>query len=64
MSNNFTTYEGKFICKQCGKDVRTIRIYTDTGRGSWMCPEKHLSEALVYKKGYKSKKDYERKERK
>jgi hypothetical protein len=62
MSNKFTTYKGKFWCKTCGKEVATIRIYTDTGMGSWMCSDKHLSEVLVYQKGYKKKRDYERKE--
>ncbi len=62
MSNKFTVYEGKFFCKTCSKQVGTIRIYPETGMGSWMCPEKHLSEVQVYQVGYKKKKDYERKD--
>lgn len=53
MSKNFTVYEGKFRCKTCDKEVKTIRIYIDTGIGSWMCSEKHLSQCQVYKVGYK-----------
>jgi hypothetical protein len=62
MSNKFTVYKGKFWCKTCGKEVRTIRVYSETGMGSWMCSEKHLSEVQVCKVGYKKKKDYEREE--
>lgn len=63
MSNRFTVYQGKFWCKTCGKQVGTIRIYPETGMGSWMCPDKHLSEVQVFKVGYKKKKEHERKER-
>jgi len=62
MSNNFNTYKGKFICKTCKKEVSSIRIYS-TGMGSWMCPDKHITEVEVFQVGYKKKKDYERKER-
>jgi hypothetical protein len=55
MSNKFTVYE---------QEVLSIRIYLETGIGTWMCKEKHLSEAQVYQVGYKNKKAYERKERK
>jgi len=61
MSKNFTVYEGAFTCKTCQKQVKTIRIYSDTGMGSWMCSDKHLSEVQVYQVGYKKKKNYERK---
>lgn len=60
MSNKFTVYKGKFLCKTCSKEVLSIRIYTETGMGSWMCSDKHLSEVQVYQIGYKKKKDYER----
>jgi hypothetical protein len=62
MSNKFTVHTGKFWCKTCNKEVGTIRIYTETGMGSWMCSDKHLSEVQVYQIGYKKKKDYEREE--
>jgi hypothetical protein len=45
--------EGKFPCKTCKKEVKTIRVYTSTGMASWMCSEKHLSEVQLYKVGYK-----------
>jgi len=60
MPNKFDVYTGKFWCKTCNKEVGTIRIYTDTGMGSWMCSDKHLSEVQVYQVGYKKKKEYER----
>lgn len=62
MSENFSTYRGKFLCKTCKKEVASIRIYK-TGMGSWMCSEKHITEVEVFQVGYKKKKDYERKER-
>ena len=61
--SNFTTYSGKFPCKTCREEVKSIRIYTNTGMGIWMCSNKHLSEVQVYQVGYKKKKDYEREER-
>ena len=62
MSSKFLVYKGKFWCKTCGKEVGTIRIYSETGMGSWMYSEKHLSEVQVFQVGYKKKKDYEREE--
>ena len=62
MSSKFAVYKGKFWCKTCGKEVSTLRIYSETGMGSWMCSEKHLSEVQVFQVGYKKKKDYEREE--
>ena len=62
MSNKYTIYEGKFLCKVCKQEVSSIRIYAETGKGTWMCKEKHLSEVQVYTVGYKNKKAYERKD--
>lgn len=62
MSNNkFKIYAGKFICKICKEEVKSIRIYFDTGMGSWMCSQKHISQVQVFQVGYKKRKDYERK---
>lgn len=57
MSNSFTTYEGKFLCKTCKKEVLSIRVYADTGVGTWMCQDKHISKAEIYKVGYKKRKN-------
>ena len=63
MSNEkFTTYPGKFPCKTCKEEVKTIRVYPDTGIASWMCSQKHLSKVQLFQVGYKKKKDYEREE--
>ncbi len=59
---NFTTYPGKFLCKTCKEEVKTIRIYAKTGMGTWMCSKKHLTEVQVFQVGYKKKRDYEREE--
>jgi hypothetical protein len=50
---NYSIYPGKFLCKTCKKEVKTMRVYLDTGMASWMCNEKHLSEIMLFKKGYK-----------
>ena len=63
MSDKFNTYVGKFICKTCKKDVFSMRVYSSTGMGSWMCSDKHITEIKVFQVGYKKKRDYERKER-
>jgi hypothetical protein len=59
--DKYTIYEGKFPCKECKKEVKTIRVYAKTGMASWMCPEKHLSEVELFKVGYKKKRVDERK---
>lgn len=56
---NYSVYEGKFPCKTCKKEVKTIRVYVNTGMASWMCSEKHLSEVELFKVGYKKKKTNE-----
>ena len=63
MSNKFTIYKGKFLCKVCKKEVNSLRLYAQTGMASWMCVDKHLSEVQLYHVGYKKKKDYERENR-
>lgn len=59
--NNFTVYSGKFSCKTCKEEVKSIRIYQN-GLGTWMCSQKHLTEVEVFQVGYKKKRDYEREE--
>jgi len=51
--DKYMIVEGKFPCKTCKKEVKTIRVYTSTGMASWMCSEKHLSEVHLFKVGYK-----------
>jgi hypothetical protein len=60
---NYTTYPGIFPCKTCKEDVKTCRVYPDTGESTWLCSKKHLSKCQLYIVGYKKKRDYERKER-
>jgi len=57
--DKYTIYEGKFPCKTCKKEVKTMRVYASNGMGSWMCPDKHLSEVELFKVGYKKKKTHE-----
>jgi len=53
--DKYTVYEGKFVCQKCKKNVNTMRVYPATGRASWMCPDKHLSEIQLFKVGYKKR---------
>ena len=52
---------GQFPCKTCGEIVLTMRYYPSTTEVSWMCKQKHLNEAILYRR--KTKEDYEREER-
>ena len=61
--DKYSIYEGKFPCKTCKVEVRTIRIYPKTGMATWMCVAKHLSQVELFRVGYKKKRDYERKSR-
>lgn len=58
MSNkDFTVFSGKFICKNCHKDVLSARFWLASGEVTWMCSDKHLSKVgLVPQK--KKKKDF------
>lgn len=58
--DKYTIYEGRFPCKDCKKEVKTIRIYASTGMASWMCSDRHLSEVELFKVGYKKKRTDER----
>ncbi len=60
---NFTVYNGKFTCKTCKEEVKNLRLYAKSGKGTWMCSKKHLTEVQIFQVGYKKKKDYEREER-
>jgi hypothetical protein len=64
MSNQFSVLPGKFPCKTCREEVKTVRVYLDTGKATWMCSNKHLSEIKLFQVGYKKKRDYEREKRK
>jgi hypothetical protein len=62
VDSRFSTYPGKFPCKQCEEEVKSLRLWIETGDATWMCSNKHLSRVqLIPKK--KTKKDYEREER-
>jgi hypothetical protein len=58
----YNIYQGEFPCHTCKVVVRTLRSYPDTKELTWMCPERHMSRVSLNIK--KTKKDYEREERK
>ena len=53
MSNkSFSVHKGIFLCKECKQEVHSMRLWLNTGRASWMCPAKHVTEIqLIYVKG-------------
>jgi hypothetical protein len=52
----YSVYPGKFKCQECGKDVMSLRSYSESKELTWMCSEKHLSKINLSLK--KKKKDY------
>jgi hypothetical protein len=61
-NGKFKTHHGKFPCKTCKEEVKTIRVYIETGISTWLCQNKHLSEVELFKVGYKKKREHERKD--
>jgi hypothetical protein len=56
-SKDFIVFSGKFICKECHKDVNSARLWSASGDVTWMCFDKHLSKVgLIPQK--KKKKDF------
>ena len=62
MSNRYTIYQGTFVCHVCKQTTNTLRSYPATKELTWMCKDNHISRVSLQTK--KSKKDYERAERK
>ena len=57
--HNYSVYEGKFICHFCKAEVRSLRLYSEQQKMTWLCYKKHLSEVNLNTR--KTRKDYERK---
>lgn len=62
MSKDYSVFPGIFNCKVCKIEVKSLRLWKETGVVSWRCPEGHISEVSLRPKK-KTKKDYEREER-
>ena len=56
---NYTIYPGTFLCQECKKEVKTLRLYARTQEATWMCKDKHISKVSF---ATKRKKDFEREE--
>lgn len=53
--NSFTVYKGKFRCKSCNDEVFSLRLWHETGKLTWMCKQKHITEVeLIQPKRKKS----------
>ena len=47
MDRSFTVYAGKFLCKQCGVEVTSLRYWPEGGNVTWMCSQKHISKVVM-----------------
>ena len=41
---DFKVFPGKFLCKKCGEEVLSLRLWLDSGDATWMCSKKHVSK--------------------
>lgn len=57
MSKDFTVYPGKFPCKTCQQEVKSLRLWSKTGEATWMCAQKHISSVILIPQK-KKKKDF------
>jgi hypothetical protein len=56
MSEKFKIFAGKFVCKKCNEEVKSLRLWLDSADVTWMCSQKHISRVQLIL----TKKDYER----
>jgi len=62
MANRYTVYQGKFVCHTCKEEVLSMRHYVNAKQITWLCSQQHLTKVSLQTK--KSKRDYERSQRK
>jgi hypothetical protein len=44
MSKPFSSYNGVFLCKRCGEEVSSLRLWHDTLDLTWQCSKKHITK--------------------
>ena len=44
MAKDFKVFAGKFPCKKCGEEVKSLRLWIDSGDTTLMCESKHVSK--------------------
>lgn len=57
MPEKFKVFSGKFPCKECNEEVKSLRLWVDSADLTWMCSQKHLSKVQLIV----TRKDFERK---
>ena len=62
MSAKYDVHKGKFNCHTCKVEVSSVRWYWTLKELTWLCSDGHLSKVNLNTK--KSKRSYEREERK
>ena len=62
MAERYSVVQGQFPCHTCKEVVKSLRSYGNKRELTWLCSKGHLTRVSLQTK--KTKKDYERKERK
>ena len=44
MSKPFNTYAGSYTCKRCNENVKSARLWADTGDVPWQWSKKHSTK--------------------
>ena len=47
MAKDFVVFPGKFSCKKCSQEVKSLRLWTESGDATWMCESKHISKVAL-----------------
>ena len=47
MAKDFKVFPGKFSCKKCNEEVKSLRLWTESGDATWMCESKHVSKVSL-----------------
>ena len=47
MAKDFKVFPGKFLCKKCNEEVKSLRLWTESGDATWMCESKHVSKVSL-----------------
>ena len=47
MAKEFKVFPGKFPCKKCVEEVKSLRLCIESGDATWMCELKHVSKVSL-----------------
>lgn len=52
---NFKVFPGKLLCQKCSEDVKSLRLWIQSGDVTWMCTKKHVSKVSLLQPKMKKK---------